>query len=211
MSRVKEADRQRLRRRAAWEATQTPEQIKAADEERLAVLKLKFRAKQNAMNCAMAKAAKEHVGQRRPNELNPNVHLRKIAEGARVAAVGHFQRQQGKAKHEARAVHLAHGFIRGVTYSRMERMCYTRPNWSRVLEIINDHRYGDDRVFDQRIEQWLQGAQQADNLYVIVYDEENAIWVSRKFDPAAATLNTLMKLREKRDVLDDRIREMTPQ
>ncbi len=208
---VKEADRQRLERRTIWEQTQTPEQIQAADEERLAMLKLKFRAKQCAMNCAMTKAAKEHVGRRRGSELHPEAYMRRFAVEARVAATAHFQRQEVKAKREARATHLAHGFMRNVPYTRMEVRCYRRPDWSRVVEIINGHRFGDDRTFDQRLEQWLQGAQQADNLYVRVYDEETSGWVSRKFDPAEALLATVAKLHLKRDKLEDSIQGMTAQ
>jgi len=57
---------------------------------------------------------------------------------------------------EARAVHLALGFLRGVPYNTMENKSYDWPNWDRVEEIATKYGQTDSRVLAQRFAQWKQ-------------------------------------------------------
>ena len=60
---------------------------------------------------------------------------------------------------EARAAHLALGFLRGKSYVTMENKSYDWPNWTRIQEIITKYGDGDIRVLLQRFEQWKQEAE----------------------------------------------------
>ncbi len=71
-------------------------------------------------------------------------------------------------KSEARTTHLAYGFIRGVPYARMERICYgvlkgygsSEPDWARIAFIVG--RFSQDETnpqgFMQRFAEWVDEA-----------------------------------------------------
>jgi hypothetical protein len=57
---------------------------------------------------------------------------------------------------EARASHLALGFLRGKSYVAMENKSYDWPNWTRIGEIIAKYGDGDPRVLLQRFAEWRE-------------------------------------------------------
>lgn len=59
---------------------------------------------------------------------------------------------------EARASHLADGFIRGVPYAVMENFAYSEPEWDRVERIATKFTTEDERVVKQRFAEWLDQA-----------------------------------------------------
>ncbi len=71
-------------------------------------------------------------------------------------------------KFEARATHLAYGFMRCIPYSAMERICYgplkgfgsTEPNWAKIEEMVD--RFSKDEPdpqgTKQRFAEWLADA-----------------------------------------------------
>lgn len=57
---------------------------------------------------------------------------------------------------EARAHHLAYGFLRGVDYKRMEHKAYELPVWELVLEIITECSKKDSRDINQKFAEWTE-------------------------------------------------------
>lgn len=139
-----------LKRRKAWEATQTPEQIKAADAERLARLRLKFRLKGHVEKARHLKEAIE-------NEAS-SIHyaLEKLERRRRIAAMGFVQKKRAKNRKQTRCVQLAHSFMRGTAYARAEQSCWVRPDWPRVTALVLETHATPEAL--QRFEQWYQAA-----------------------------------------------------
>jgi hypothetical protein len=140
-------DERRKQRRAAWEATQTPEQVKAADAERLARLRLKFRLLGHIEKSRELKGAIDEKG----NDLRWS--MAKLERRAKQAALGFIQRKEAKNKKASRCVQLAHSFMRGTAYARAEQTCWVKPDWPQVTDVLDAHN-----TDWQRYEQWYQTA-----------------------------------------------------
>lgn len=136
-----------------WEGRHTPEQIKAADEERLARLRLKFRLKGMVEQSVELRAtlceAQELITKTRRRARKPM-----------AAAAGSAMRARDKISKETRSVQLAHGFLRDVAYARMEQKCWTKPDWPRVEMIVRQYAPDVSQAYWQRYEQWYQAARQ---------------------------------------------------
>lgn len=63
-------------------------------------------------------------------------------------------------RREARATHLARGFLKGTAYRDMEHACWEQPIWDRVREIAVKYRPGDhsEQVIRQRFAEWRDAA-----------------------------------------------------
>lgn len=68
--------------------------------------------------------------------------LRKALKKSRFSKT--FQKELSNLEKELRSIHLAYGFLRDVSYSRMEQTCKTLPNWQRVREISVQHSSKED-------------------------------------------------------------------
>jgi len=61
-------------------------------------------------------------------------------------------------REEARASHLAYGFLRGKSYREMEHFSYTQPNWYKIEKMISKYCDQDWRTVGQRFAQWKDEA-----------------------------------------------------
>jgi hypothetical protein len=59
-----------------------------------------------------------------------------------------------KVRPEARAAHLAYGFLCGTAYAEMETYSYTWPDWDRIQEMVLRHGEEDKRVLAQKFAEW---------------------------------------------------------
>lgn len=141
------------KRRVAWETKNTPEQIKEADNERLARLRLKFRLLGHIERSRSLKTGIDDISA----ELRYSQE--KLHWRARQAAMAFIQKEKHRNKVEARCVQLAHSFMRGTPYARAEVTCWSHPNFGRVVDILTEI-YAKMDVFPplQRFEQWVQAA-----------------------------------------------------
>lgn len=57
---------------------------------------------------------------------------------------------------EARATHLARAFLCGHEYSKIEEFRYSRPDWTRVGELVHKYAIGNRQVVAQQLEEWIQ-------------------------------------------------------
>jgi hypothetical protein len=63
-------------------------------------------------------------------------------------------------REEARAAHVAYGFLRGRTYQQIEGAALTSPNWTRVQRLVE--KYGDGVLAErmQKFTEWKEAAEQ---------------------------------------------------
>lgn len=92
-----------------------------------------------------------------PNDAVDQVHQ------ARTLYFGLHHRRTHELRKEARAYHLALGFLRGVDYQRMEQFCYEPPDFNKVEKIIFDnaeysHVPAEIMDLKQKFEEWTQFA-----------------------------------------------------
>lgn len=147
-------DRERKERRLAWEASLSPDEIAAADHTRLTMLRLKLRLK------GMVEQVIQREGLLRDaQEIAAAGATRRVRRSLATGA-GAVMRDCQKIRKETRCVQIAHGFMRGRAYAEMEQICWTKPDWNRVLEIVNRHAHGNSQAFWQGYEQWYQAARQ---------------------------------------------------
>lgn len=59
---------------------------------------------------------------------------------------------------EARATHLAYGFLRGLGYRQVEKTVRedNEPNWSRVVQLVSKYGDMDKRVAAQELAEWSE-------------------------------------------------------
>lgn len=81
------------------------------------------------------------------------VKLKTLTEEARIIRKEEFRaydtnlrnelvaHRRGPVRSEARATHVAYGFLRGRDYAQVEGRAYSAPNWSKVESMVK--RYGD--------------------------------------------------------------------
>lgn len=59
---------------------------------------------------------------------------------------------------EARCSCLAYGFLRGRAYDQLEQSCHEQPDWKNVEAIVGRFAVEDQRIVQQKFEQWKQSA-----------------------------------------------------
>src|SRR5215469_4379608 len=105
-------------RRQKWEA-ETPHEEKAAQRAaRLAVLRLKFRLRGHVEVAERTRCAIQVRG-----VSIRNARTKGKAAQVHVVQQGALQRERDRNRRASRIVHLAHCFMRGTTYARIERIC----------------------------------------------------------------------------------------
>lgn len=59
---------------------------------------------------------------------------------------------------EARAAHVAYGFLRGRTYAQVEGSAITSPNWDRVWRLVHKYGEGDKAALEKALAEWREAA-----------------------------------------------------
>jgi len=57
-------------------------------------------------------------------------------------------------RYESRHTLLAYGFLRGLTYRRIEARSRTQPDWEKVKRMIRSYADNDRRITDQEFDAW---------------------------------------------------------
>jgi hypothetical protein len=60
---------------------------------------------------------------------------------------------------EARDTHIALHFLRGKSYSTVEHLAFSQPDWDNIERMILTYAEEDPRVIKQRYEEWCQDAE----------------------------------------------------
>jgi len=65
----------------------------------------------------------------------------------------------GEVRSEARSALIAYGFLRGLSYSKVETNPKSVPDWTRVKELVR--KYGEDNLNERmaRFDEWMKQAQ----------------------------------------------------
>lgn len=182
-------DMERKSRQKDWEAKHTPAEVAVAMAERLAMLRLKLR------HISAVKRVREVNRVLRDAQELAGLTKHPDAKRSVAAAAGFMMNSRLKASSEARSIQIAHAFMRGTSYARTEQICWTKPDWDRVGEIVAKYEHGDSRIYLQRYEQWTQAA----NKHLL----DGAF---KGYEPTIA--ETIDKLRHKRAKLDAALHEL---
>lgn len=153
-------DRERKARRLEWEDSHTPDEVAAADALRLSMLRLKHRLG-NLVQSARDWSRDSGRIKRQARNLK---RTQKITHDRLMIQRMGNQRTREKVRAETRCVQIVHGFMRGTAYAEMEQICWTKPDWVRVNEIVEkleplaSPTETARQAFWQRYEQWTQAA-----------------------------------------------------
>lgn len=72
---------------------------------------------------------------------------------------GLHQHRTIEVRREARTAGLAYGFLRETPYRKMEFKCYTKPNWSRVKDLVSKYgcyTHNEIKFLEDRIKEWFE-------------------------------------------------------
>lgn len=91
------------------------------------------------------------------------VKIRSLAEEAKIIRHEELRHPKQRAelhrhrtfdvREEARAAHIAYGFLRGRTYHQIEKSCKSSPNWDRVQKLVEKYgvaRWDDKGAFNRQ-------------------------------------------------------------
>lgn len=183
-------DGERTARRMKWEEEVGPDAVAAARAARLSMLRLKHRLGNLVIN---AKNVKEDG--LRIKRLERNLKRgQKVMHRRVMLQMPGMQAAKEKIRKETRIVQIAHGFMRGTSYAEMEQICWTKPDWLMIQDMVAKHSGAAQQDVWQRYEQWYQAAK---------------LHLETSFKGVEPTRAEIMdKLRNKRAKLDAAMQEL---